>query len=96
MSENRIHSRRRRGHLHSSPSIAAALIVRDEARCIRRCLESVRPYVDRMLVLDTGSTDGTPEIAAACGAEVHHLQWPDDFRRARNHALTLRMRTGTW
>jgi hypothetical protein len=42
-----------------------------------------------MLVLDTGSTDGTPDIAAACGAEVHHLQWPDDFAAARNHALAL-------
>ncbi|HWI85505.1 MAG TPA: glycosyltransferase family 2 protein [Sphingomonas sp.] len=72
-----------------SPDIAAVLIVRDEARCIERCLESVRPYVDRMLVLDTGSTDGTPALAAACGAEVHHLPWPDDFSAARNHALEL-------
>lgn len=42
-----------------------------------------------MVVLDTGSIDGTPELAAACGAEVHHLQWPDDFSAARNHVLDL-------
>ncbi|UZK65912.1 glycosyltransferase family 2 protein [Sphingomonas sp. M1-B02] len=73
----------------NAPTIAAVLIVRDEARCIARCLDSVRPYVDRMLVLDTGSTDATPMLAAAAGAEVHHLPWPDDFSIARNHALDL-------
>ncbi len=78
---------RRRNRPQSS--IAAVLIVRDEARCIVRCLESVRPHVDRMVVLDTGSTDGTAMLAAACGAEVHHLPWPDDFSEARNHALAL-------
>lgn len=70
-------------------TIAAVLIARDEARCIARCLESIRPHVDRMLVLDTGSTDDTPALAAACGAEVHHRPWPDDFSIARNHALDL-------
>jgi glycosyltransferase involved in cell wall biosynthesis len=73
----------------SAPVIAAVLIVRDEARCIARCLESIRPHVDRMLVLDTGSGDDTPALAAACGATVHHLPWPDDFSAARNHALGL-------
>lgn len=69
--------------------VAAVLIVRNESRCIARCLESVRPWVDRMLVLDTGSTDGTPDLARQCGAEVHHLAWPNDFSVARNHALEL-------
>lgn len=71
------------------PQIAATLIVRDEARCIGRCLDSLRPWVDRMIVVDTGSNDGTPALATACGAEVHHLAWPDDFSAARNHALDL-------
>lgn len=71
------------------PSIAAVLIVRDEARCIARCLKSIRPHVDRILVLDTGSVDETPALAKACGAQVHHLPWPGDFSVARNHALDL-------
>ena len=71
------------------PIIAAVLIARDEARCIARCLNSLQPHVDRMVVLDTGSIDDTPAIAAACGAEVHHLPWPDDFSAARNHVLDL-------
>jgi len=71
------------------PRIAATLIMRNEARCIRRCLDSVRPYVDAMVVLDTGSTDDSIAIAQACGAQVHHLPWPDDFAAARNHVLAL-------
>ncbi|RYY28345.1 MAG: glycosyltransferase family 2 protein [Sphingomonadales bacterium] len=70
-------------------SIAAVLIVKDEARCIERCLNSIRPHVDRIVLLDTGSTDGTQMLAANCGAEVHHLPWPNDFSVARNHALDL-------
>jgi len=69
--------------------IAATLIVRDEARCIRRCLDSVRPWVDRMVVVDTGSTDDTVALASAAGAEVHRVPWPDSFAVARNHALDL-------
>jgi glycosyltransferase involved in cell wall biosynthesis len=71
------------------PSLAAVLIVRDEARCIARCLDSVRPWVDRMLVLDTGSSDDTIAIARGCGAEVSEVAWPDSFAEARNAALAL-------
>lgn len=87
MPGNRIRPKPKRRRANAS--IAAALIVRDEARCIARCLDSIRPHVDRMVVLDTGSVDGTPELAAACGAEVNHLEWPNDFAAARNHALDL-------
>jgi glycosyltransferase involved in cell wall biosynthesis len=72
-----------------TPFLAAVLIVRNEARCILRCLESVRPWVDRIVVLDTGSSDETVTLAGQCGAEVHHLTWTDDFSAARNHALDL-------
>lgn len=78
-----------RSKVRSKPTVAATLIVRDEARCIIRCLKSIRPFVDRMVVLDTGSIDDTPALAAACGAEVHHLAWPNDFSAARNHVLNL-------
>lgn len=72
-----------------SPTLAAVLIVRDEARCIQRCLESVKPWVDSVTVVDTGSTDDTLALAHQCGAQVHHLAWPNDFAAARNHALDL-------
>lgn len=73
----------------SALTISATLIARNEARCIARCLDSVRPFVDSILVLDTGSTDGTPEIARAHGAQVHRFAWADDFALARNRALDL-------
>lgn len=69
------------------PRLALVVIARNEARCIARCLESARPHVDAMIVLDTGSTDDTVAIAEACGATVHPFTWCDDFSAARNAAL---------
>ena len=65
------------------------VIARDEAPRIERLLRSVAPWVDAMWLLDTGSTDATPALAAACGAQVRHLPWPHDFSAARNAALDL-------
>ncbi len=70
------------------------MIVRNEAERLERCLRSVTGFVDEMVVVDTGSDDATPTIAAACGARVHHLEWPGDFAPARNHALDLAQ--GDW
>jgi len=67
--------------------LALVMIARDEARSIARALTSARAHVDRMIVLDTGSTDATREIARAAGAEVHEFVWCDDFAAARNAAL---------
>lgn len=69
------------------PTLALVLIARDEAACIARCLQSVRPWVDAMVVQDTGSRDDTVAIALAQGAQVHHAPWGDDFAAARNAAL---------
>jgi len=69
------------------PRLALVMIVRNEERCLARCLESARPHVDAMIVLDTGSADTTVAIAERCGATVHHFTWCDDFSAARNAAL---------
>ncbi len=63
------------------------MIVRDEAAFLPECLESLDGVVDEVVVVDTGSTDNTPDIAAAYGARVYHETWRDDFSRARNQAL---------
>jgi glycosyltransferase involved in cell wall biosynthesis len=63
------------------------MIARDEAARIARALDSARPYVDRMIVLDTGSLDSTASAARACGADVRSFTWCDDFSAARNAAL---------
>ena len=68
-------------------ALALVMIVRNEERCIARCLNSVRGVVDEMIVLDTGSTDDTVKIAEGLGARVYHYVWNDDFAAARNAAL---------
>ena len=67
--------------------LALVMIVRDEARCLERCLASARPWVDEMLVLDTGSLDATMDVARRAGARVERFAWSDDFAAARNAAL---------
>jgi hypothetical protein len=69
--------------------IALVMIVRDEARCLERCLVSALPWVDEMVVLDTGSGDATVAIARRLGARVASFAWCDDFAAARNAALAL-------
>ncbi len=66
---------------------AAVVIARDESRCIERCVRSVLPWVDEVVVADTGSSDDTAELAEAAGARVIHIPWTDDFSAARNAAL---------
>jgi len=69
--------------------IALVMIVRDEASNLERCLASAVPWVDEMVVVDTGSADATVEIAESFGARVGHFAWCDDFAGARNAALGL-------
>lgn len=69
------------------PTIALCMIVRDEEANLGRCLESVRGVVDECVVVDTGSRDGTRELAREAGARVLEFAWCDDFSAARNHAL---------
>ncbi len=70
------------------------MIVRDEAAMLPRCLASVRGVVDEMIVVDTGSVDATPRIAAQAGAQVIGFAWCDDFSAARN--VSLEAATGDW
>ncbi|MDP6957559.1 MAG: glycosyltransferase [Planctomycetota bacterium] len=65
------------------------MIVRDEEENLPRALASVKDLVDQIVIVDTGSTDKTVEIARSWGAFVVQIEWPDDFSAARNHALSL-------
>jgi glycosyltransferase involved in cell wall biosynthesis len=69
------------------PLIAAAIIVKNEADHLRRCLGSIRDFCDEIVVVDTGSTDDTVAIAESFGAKVLHKPWRDDFAASRNFAL---------
>ena len=69
------------------PTIAACLIVRNEAAALSACLESLQNHVDAIYVTDTGSTDDSPAIARSFGAEVSFIPWNDNFASARNASI---------
>ncbi|WP_420998361.1 glycosyltransferase [Cupriavidus sp. 30B13] len=72
--------------------ICLNMIVKNEAPVIARCLASVKPWIDRWAIVDTGSTDGTQELVRACmdglPGELHERPWVD-FAHNRNEALAL-------
>ncbi len=78
----------------SQPLLSLCMIVKNEAENLSRCLASAQPYVDEIVVIDTGSTDETIAIAAQHGAKVFHFDWCDDFAAARNYSLSKA--TGEW
>jgi glycosyltransferase involved in cell wall biosynthesis len=69
-------------------ALSLCMIVRNEEHCLAQCLDSVRHLADELIVVDTGSTDRTPSIAAGYGAEVIPFDFAIvDFAAARNHAI---------
>ena len=73
--------------LAKKADISLCMIVRNEERTLKECLESVKPFVREMRILDTGSTDRTVEIAESCGAIVDSMVWPDSFAEARTRSM---------
>ncbi|MBI1968611.1 polysaccharide deacetylase family protein [Candidatus Woesearchaeota archaeon] len=67
--------------------ISLCMIAKNEEALLGHCLQSVRGLVDEIIVVDTGSTDKTKEIASAFGAKIYDFVWCDDFAAARNAAL---------
>ncbi|MEG6616126.1 glycosyltransferase [Peptococcaceae bacterium 1198_IL3148] len=67
--------------------ISLCMIVKNEAHCLVRCLQSAQGCVDEIIVVDTGSSDDTVKIAKQFGAKVFYYQWQDDFGAARNFSL---------
>ncbi len=74
--------------------LTVGVLTKNEERFIAQCLNSVKGIADQIIVLDTGSTDRTIEIAKSLGAEVHSTTWNDDFSAPRN--LVLEHATGDW
>jgi glycosyltransferase involved in cell wall biosynthesis/tetratricopeptide (TPR) repeat protein len=76
------------------PKISLCMIARDEKRVIGECLASIKPFVDEIIFVDTGSSDKTVEIAESFGACVYRFPWCDDFSAARN--VSIQHATGDW
>src|SRR3569833_634639 len=67
--------------------VSVCMIAKNEATGIGESIRSISPYVQEVIVVDTGSDDETAKIAASLGARVFFHQWQDDFSAARNAAL---------
>jgi len=74
--------------------ISLCMITKDEEEFLPRCLESVRGLVDEIVIVDTGSTDRTVDIAKHYGAAVFHHPWENDYSRHRNQSIEYA--TGEW
>ncbi|MDD6351037.1 MAG: glycosyltransferase family 2 protein [Lachnospiraceae bacterium] len=64
------------------------MIVKNESHVLARCLDSLQGLFDQIVIVDTGSTDDTKEIAARYTDEVYDFVWQDDFSAARNFAFS--------
>lgn len=69
------------------PLISLSMIVKNEEEMLEECLKSVKNLVDEIVIVDTGSTDKTVEIAKKYDAKIHYFKWVDDFAAARNESL---------
>jgi len=76
------------------PFVSLCMIVKNEEKVLERCLSSVKDVIDEIIVVDTGSTDKTKEIAAKYVNHVYHYDWNDSFADARNFAQSKA--TGEW
>ena len=64
------------------------MIVKNEADILRRCLTSVADLMDEIIIVDTGSTDNTKEVAAEFTDKIYDYVWENDFAAARNFAFS--------
>lgn len=70
------------------PDFSLCMIVKNEEKVLKRCLNSVKDVFDEIIICDTGSTDQTKEIAKAFTDKIYDFKWCDDFSAARNFAFS--------
>ena len=77
-----------------APLLSLCMIVKNEEANLAQCLKSAQGLADEIIVVDTGSSDSTIELARAAGARVEHFAWIKDFAAARNYSISFA--TGKW
>lgn len=69
-------------------TISLCMIVKNEEKVLARCLDSIAGLMDEMIIVDTGSTDRTKEIASRYTDKIYDFEWVDDFSAARNFSFS--------
>ncbi|MBP3040175.1 glycosyltransferase, partial [Bacillaceae bacterium Marseille-Q3522] len=69
--------------------VSLCMIVKNEERSLRHCLDSVKNKVNEIIIVDTGSTDATKEVAKEYNAIIKEYAWNDDFSAARNYSISF-------
>ncbi|WP_099470144.1 glycosyltransferase family 2 protein [Konateibacter massiliensis] len=69
-------------------TISVCMIVKNEEEVLARCLESLKPIADEIIIIDTGSTDRTKEIASYYTDKIFDYEWQNDFAHARNFSFS--------
>ena len=69
-------------------TISLCMIVKNEETVLARCLDCVKDIADEIIIVDTGSTDKTKEIAYRYTKKVYDFKWCDDFSKARNYSFS--------
>lgn len=70
------------------PTISLCMIVKNEEAVLERCLDSIADLMDEIIIVDTGSTDRTKEIASKYTTKIYDYQWTNDFSAARNFSFS--------
>lgn len=70
-------------------TVSVCMIVKNEEKVLKRCLDSLRQIADEIIIVDTGSTDATKEIAAGYTNQIYDYVWQDDFSHARNYSFSM-------
>ena len=84
----------RPSELNSGGKISLCMITRNEEEFLSKCLTSVQELVHEIIIVDTGSTDRTIEIAESFGARIYEHAWENDFSKHRNQSISYA--TGDW
>ena len=69
-------------------TVSLCMIVKNEEDILARCLDSLKGLMDEIIIVDTGSTDRTKEIAANYTDKIYDFSWCDDFAAARNFSFS--------